>query len=265
MTTQQTLGQQAPTTGEMMPYKQRRDKLRTFLGSSQQDICEGMVSTLQPQQVIDACLTSVQDNPKILDCKPSTIVRSLNEAARVGIVPDTTSGMAYLIPYKDECTYMLGYKGMMALAYRSEKVRAIRARCVYEEDAFEWIEGTEPRLVHSPRMGSTRGKLVAAYAVAELVEGRPAFEVMLSDEIDAIKARSKSKTGPWSTDFDEMAKKTVIRRLCKNLPMADDDMRQRIHAAISADELADTPTRRTTAIDVESESKLDAIRNGESA
>jgi recombination protein RecT len=82
-------------------------------------------------------------------------------------------------------------------------------------------EGTERKIVHKPNYTKDRGDLVCVYAVFKTKDGNVDFEVMSIDEVDAIRMRSKaSSSGPWVTDYEEMAKKTVMRRLLKRAPMS---------------------------------------------
>jgi recombination protein RecT len=107
---------------------------------------------------------------------------------------------------------------MISLARRSGIVRAIRAHVVCAHDLFEYELGLDVRLRHVPVQDGERGDVRAAYAVADL-DGIRQFEVMSRAEIEAVRARSRAgKSGPWVTDFAEMAKKTVVRRLFKYLP-----------------------------------------------
>ncbi len=144
-------------------------------------------------------------------------------------------GHAYLVPYGETATLIVGYKGLIDLARRSGQLSTIFARIVYQRDQFEYAYGLTERLEHIPANVDDSGDIQAAYAVARLKDGGTQFEVMSKREIDAIRDRSKaSKNGPWVTDYAEMAKKTVLRRLCKMLPASVELAR-----AVALDERAD--------------------------
>lgn len=163
-------------------------------------------------------LTEFRKTPALADCDPMSFVGSVMICASLGLEIGAL-GQAYLIPYKRECTFILGYKGMIDLARRSGQIISIAAHCVYEKDFFEYEYGLEDKLSHKPALGA-RGSMIAVYAVAKLKGGGYQFEVMSKEDIDNIR-NTKSRGGnygPWKTDFDEMARKTVIRRLFKYLP-----------------------------------------------
>lgn len=113
-------------------------------------------------------------------------------------------------------------KGMIELAHRSGEFKNIEARVVYENDTFEYEYGLEPKLVHRPAM-KDRGKPIYYYAVFTLVNGGFGFEVMSKEDIDIHKNKysqaAGSKYSPWNTNFDEMAKKTVLKRVLKYAPI----------------------------------------------
>jgi recombinational DNA repair protein RecT len=114
-----------------------------------------------------------------------------------------------------------GYRGLISLARRSGQLKSIEARVVYANDTFGIEYGTSPFLKHVPNLTGDPGPLVLVYAVARLVDGGEQVEVMTKVQVDAIRSRSRAgKSGPWVTDYDEMARKTVVRRICKYLPLS---------------------------------------------
>lgn len=161
-------------------------------------------------------------NPKLLECSADSIMDCLMKAAQIGVLPDGIR--AYLIPYKTTATFQIGYKGLMELALRSRKVSKIFAQTVHEEDYFDYALGIVDRLEHRPAFGE-RGAMIGAYAYAILADGGSVQDYMSRADIEAIRDRIPAgKSGPWTSDFNEMARKTVVRRLCKYLPMAENLM-----------------------------------------
>jgi len=123
---------------------------------------------------------------------------------------------------------------MIDLARRSGQIISISARSVHEKDKFNYSYGLEEDIKHVPADGE-RGNLTHVYAVARLKDGGVQFEVMSRSDIEAVKRQSKaSGNGPWVTHFDEMAKKTAIRRLFKYLPVSIE-----IQRAVTIDERAE--------------------------
>lgn len=170
-------------------------------------------------------------------------------------------GYAYLIPYKGVATLIPGYKGLLDLARRSGRIISIEARVVHAKDRFRFAFGLKPVLEHTPTQDADSGELTAAYAVAHLKDGGQQWEVMWKREIDAIRQRSRaSSSGPWVTDYEEMAKKTVLRRLCKMLPASVE-----LQQAVAMDERAEVGLPPMEALDLDvlspepAPSKLEAL------
>lgn len=194
------------------------NKVSQLLEKMKPQMTHALPAHMTADRMCRIALTELRKNPKLLECDPMSFVGSVMVCASLGLEIGAL-GQAYLIPYKSECTFILGYKGMIELARRSGQIVSIAAHCVYEKDKFEYEYGLEDKLSHKPALGH-RGPMVAVYAVAKLKDGGYQFEVMSREDIDYIRT-TKSKGGnfgPWKTDFDEMARKTVIRRLFKYLP-----------------------------------------------
>lgn len=176
--------------------------------------------------VINAICTT----PILAKCDAGSIFLSTVRGFALGLEPNGALSEGYLVPYWNskkntyEAQFMPSYRGLVNLARRSGEITEIYAKAVCENDTFEVEEGTERKIIHKPGYTKKRGAAVCYYAVFKTVSGGVDFEVMSRDEIDAIKSRSKSvqsgKTCPWDTDYDEMAKKTVMKRLLKRAPMS---------------------------------------------
>jgi recombination protein RecT len=159
--------------------------------------------------------------PKLADCSTLSIVDALTTCAQLGLSPSGRLGSAYLIPYKDKCTLVIGYRGYVDLAYRSGDVASFHAEVVHDKDVFTHREGLAPVLEHIRTEENEPGQLRAVYAIARMKDGSVSHVVMLRREVLAIKARSRaSSDGPWVTDEAEMWKKTAIRRLIKLIPLS---------------------------------------------
>lgn len=147
-------------------------------------------------------------------------MKCLLDLSAAGLEPD--GRRAYLIPYGTEATVIISYMGLIELMRRSGDVTSIMAETVCESDDFSWKNG---EVSHEVDWRAPRGELQAVYAVARLKNGETQTAVMTREEVDKIRKRSRSgKSGPWLTDFEEMAKKTVVRRLSKMLPLSSEIM-----------------------------------------
>ena len=180
---------------------------------------------LTTERYISACLTALAITPKLMQCTTSSVLKAFMESARFGLEPNSPLGEAHLVPYGNKVEFLIAYRGMMKLAWNTGMVKSLDFDKVCDHDQFVYKKGREISFEHTPNLKADRGEAYAYYAVAELVNGGFALQVMSKD--DVIKhgkhySRSfSSKTSPWQTDFDAMAFKTVIRQLCdKKLPKA---------------------------------------------
>ncbi len=162
-------------------------------------------------------------DPKVT--KKETILPCLYNAAKLGLIPDPVMGQIYFIPYSGELTYQIGYKGMVALSYRSGKIKNIRAGQVFEKDEWTFHEDEngqhyhfEPALSLSER---ERGRELFVYSIFTDTDGINFVHIMPSSHVDEIKkivkARMKGASTPWdnATYEPEMRKKTCIRQQWK--------------------------------------------------
>ena len=180
------------------------------------------------------CLTELRKTPALLKCDPKSLFGAVVQASQLGLEPGNALGHAYLIPFKKEVTLIIGYRGMIDLARRSGQVHSIVARAVHANDDFSYSFGIDDHLEHKPA-DRNRGDLTHVYAIAKLQGGGVQFEVMTREEVLAIKKQSKAgNNGPWVSHFDEMAKKTVIRRLFKMLPVSI-EMKQAVNLEEQSD------------------------------
>lgn len=221
----------------------RTDKPKTiaqYIKVMEKEIAKALPSVLTPERFTRITLSALSANPTLQQCTPQSFLGAMMTAAQLGLEPNTPLGQAYLIPYRNhgrlECQFQLGYKGMLDLAYRSGEISVIQAHAVYEHDDFEYSLGLEPTLKHKPAMRD-RGEPVAFYAVFRTKDGGFGFEVMSVDDV-RTHARKYSKAfsnGPWQTNFEEMAKKTVLKRVLKYAPVRSDFAR-----AVAQDETIKT-------------------------
>lgn len=177
---------------------------------------------ITPDRFMRVALTAINKTPKIGQCTRESLLACLMDCSALGLEPDGRK--AHLIPYGDKCTLIIDYKGLVDLARRSGEIADIHADVVCANDTFEYSFGSEGKLNHKPKLGD-RGDVVAVYSFAKLKDGSTSYEVMDRDEVEAIRNRSKAgNAGPWKTDWNEMAKKTVFRRHSKWLPVSSEKL-----------------------------------------
>lgn len=197
-----------------------KNDLRTLINSDRvkAEIIRALPSHVTPDRFIRVMLTALTKTPKLMECTQESVMRCMMDCSALGIEPD--GRRVHLIPYGKECTLIIDYKGLVELVRRSGNVTSIRAEHVCENDEFSWENGV---LNHRIDWRKPRGEIQAVYAEAKLASGETQTAVMTREEVEGIRKRSKAgSSGPWVTDWGEMAKKTPLRRLVKLLPLSAD-------------------------------------------
>ena len=188
------------------------------------EIAKVLPTHCTPERMIRVALTAITKTPKLATCTKESFFECLLNLSQWGLEPD--GRRAHLIPYGNKCTLVVDYKGYVELAYRSGMAKNIHAAVVYEGDVFTYTRGKV--VDHTPwafRKDADRpqekGDVYAAYSIVEMQGGAEHHEVMEKAEVETIRTRSKAgNNGPWVTDWNEMAKKTVFRRASKWIPMS---------------------------------------------
>lgn len=182
-----------------------------------EQVAKALPGMFTPERFMRVTLTAFNKNPGLWDCSKSSIASVILQCAQFGVEPDGRH--AHVIPYKGEATLQLDYKGLVALVRRSGDVVSLHVDVVCMADEFDYNLGEVQR--HSIDFKKPRGDVYAVYAMARLKDGSSQVQVMTKDEVEGIRKRSRSgASGPWVTDWNEMAKKTVFRRLTKWLPLS---------------------------------------------
>jgi len=165
--------------------------------------------------------TAISQSAALQKCTMASLVKAGSIAASLDLDIDPR-GLAYLVPYGRVAQLQIGYSGLIELAYRSGKVKAISAHCIYESEkksvTIERIDGRF-RINHPFSFEMPTGEMIAVYAAAEIEGLGPQFCVMRKDEVEKIRKISKASNSPaWKDFYEQMAKKTAIRQLSKFLP-----------------------------------------------
>lgn len=165
-------------------------------------------------------LTAVQTNPQLLEADRRTLFAAATKAAQMGLLPDGREGA--IVTFKNQAQWMPMVAGIMKLVRNSGEISTWSVQAVYENDNFDFCLGDEEHITHKPALAN-RGKLIAVYSIVTMKDGEKSREVMSVEDVNQIRARSRSgQSGPWVSDFAEMAKKTVVRRHSKRLPLSTD-------------------------------------------
>lgn len=263
----------AQTKPEPTPAEQRRAKLYGFVQSKdfRQGIAAAGRKLIDPDRMVRVLINAVRATPKLLECDADTVLGGMMTSAVLGLEPNTVEQLAFLIPYKKWvmdggrwtstliCNFQIGYRGFIALAYRSQEIKLLQASAVREGDQFDHCMGTENFLRFRKSLRN-RGPLIGAFSHAIMSDGSQSAIVLPEEEV--LKARAKSETyrslvekvatatsekelakaqaalaeTPWVMWEDDMWTKTALRKHAKYLPLSPSD---RFAAAARIDALSD--------------------------
>lgn len=217
------------TQGQQLQRLDPKRSLKTVLERSWPRIQAVMPREMNGNRLYQMYVSTINREPELANCSVESVLSCFMKCTSLGLEPSNVNGlgMAYLLPYgnrnhatgQKDATLIIGYKGMIELARRSGEIRDISARAVHEGDEFSYSYGLDEHLRHVPC--DKPGKLTYVYMVANFKDGGHYFNVMSLKEVEEARNRSKAgQHGPWVTDFEAMAKKTVIRRSFPFLPVS---------------------------------------------
>jgi recombination protein RecT len=203
------------------------DEFRSGITVLESQIKAALPSHVTVEKFTRAVMTAVQGNPELLSTDRKSLYAACMKSAADGLLPDGRE--AVILPYRTKGALVAQYQpmvqGVLKKIRNSGDLANISPNIVCKNDEFEfWIDETGEHLKHKPCLTGPRGELTHAYCVARTKDGSVYTEVMSRLEIDQVRDSSpgKGQSGPWQNWYGEMAKKTVIRRLSKRLPMSTD-------------------------------------------
>lgn len=203
--------------------------MRNFIMKMSDQIKTALPANITGERMCRIAMTAISKNPKLAECTQNSFMGALLTSAQLGLECNTPLGQAYLIPFYNskakttDCEFQLGYQGLIDLCYRTKQYKTIQARVVYEGDDFTYEYGLEEKLIHRPKEQSNTP--IYVYAYYELINGAKSFEVMSWDAIMEYAKKysmavQKGWTSPWQTNPEEMAKKTMLKKVLKFAPKA---------------------------------------------
>jgi recombination protein RecT len=207
--------------------------VKSFFEANKASMAAVLPRHVKADRMVRIALGALRTTPKLMQCTTESLMGAIMQCAQLGLEPNTPLGHAYLIPFKNnrqnrtDVQVIFGFRGLIDLARRSGQIESIAAHAVYECDEFDFSYGLTDHLSHKPAM-TNRGEIVAFYCVAKLQDGGHAFEVMSVEQVERIRdgsqnyqsAKRYNKESVWDTHFEEMGRKTVVRRLFKYLPVS---------------------------------------------
>jgi recombination protein RecT len=221
-----------------------RPSIAQYIAQLQPEIARALPKHLDADRIARLALTLIRasdreaqkrgrPNESLSHCSPESFAGSLLTAAALGLEPGV-NGEAYLVPYRGECTLIVGYQGYAKLFYQSPLAKHIDAQAVHEHDEFDYEYGLQPSLKHKPAKGD-RGEVTHYYAAATLNTGASAFVVLTKDEVKALRGGKVGTSGQIKDPQHWMERKTALRQLVKLLPKS-----AALDAASRADERTGT-------------------------
>lgn len=236
------------STNQVTNQVQVIDQVRTQLTAMTPQFAAALPRHVDPARFVRVTMTALQMTPALLQADRRTLFASAMRASQMGLMPDGREGA--IVMFGQQAQFMPMVAGIMKLVRNSGEISTWSVQAVHENDEFECVFGDDERITHKRAKGP-RGPLIGAYSIVTMKDGEKSREYMDVEEITAIRNRSRSgKSGPWVTDFAEMAKKTVVRRHSKRLPMStdlDEAMREDDAMFMPHDEPAPQPANDTEA------------------
>lgn len=215
--------------------------MKTFLETNAVNILKGLSQDINPEKFMATVYNLLLVNPNIAKCDKMTVLNAVNRSAQLGLSPDPMLGESHFIPRDKKekqgnqwivtgktCDFQIGYKGLIKIAYASNFIKLMQSYTVYDNDHLVMEAGLKPDYRIS--RGTSRGEIEGFLCMVKLENDEWDFEYMsiadvnrIRDKSDAYKASSKyGSDSPWTSSYEEMGKKTVIKRLFKRLPKLDD-------------------------------------------
>lgn len=218
--------------------KPPQDTVAQLIESMKGEMAKALPRHVSVDRLARVLLTTLRQQPELLECTRESLLGALMLCAQFGLEPGPL-GHVYLVPRKNnklggrkEVQFMLGYTGLLELMWRSGRLRSISIHEVYEKDKFEFSYGLDEKLIHVPSLADDRGKIIAYYLVAKYRDGAHFIFVMTPAEVERHRQMSAAKdSGPWVTNYIEMAWKTVLRTAARWMPKSIE-----VQRALFADE-----------------------------
>lgn len=214
------------------------DTVYQALDHMQPKFAAALPTHVDPKKFTRVAITAIQNTPDLQDIAKQSpaarqsIYNACSRAAADGLMPDGREGAIVAFNknvggkdsprWEKHAQWMPMVEGLRKMVRNSGEITNLSVQVVHENDTFDYQLGDQEFIIHKPAL-KNRGKIIGAYSIATLKDGEKSREFMDIDQIEAIKARSKTaKFGPWVTDYSEMARKTVFRRHYKSLPKSTD-------------------------------------------
>lgn len=247
----------------------RAQQLTKLFERSSSKLAQVAPKHITPERMVRLLAASLSRVPKLAECDEGSLLIALMTATQLGLEPNTPLGHGYIIPVWNskrgcnEAQFWPGYRGLVHLAEQTGVIKGIRSRLVRARDLFEYEDTHKGEVWRFVPADGDRGEIRKVFAVANRAEGfPPSIEIMTLAEVIAIRDSSPSArgkyglSGPWVTHFDEMMRKTGIKRLTKQIPLSTEDDTEDPERPMT------TPTGRfvrALSVDTETDATIEAM------
>jgi recombination protein RecT len=208
---------------EVDTINQKAAPVSAFIQKLQPEIARALPKHLDGDRMARLALTIVRQSVRdsapgksLAECSPESFAGALLTCSALGLEPGVNQE-AYLVPYRGECTLIVGYQGYAKLFWQHPLAKHLDAHAVHENDEFDYAYGLAQYLRHKPARGD-RGRITDYYAVAELSTGASAFVVLSAEEVKALRGGKVGPSGKIPDPMHWMERKTTLRQLIKLLP-----------------------------------------------
>ena len=217
--------------------------VKHFLKEKETALQKSSPNSLNLERFKSYAVMAIAENENLQRCSPASLMKAICTSAYLGLEVNSPLQLAHLVPYGQTCQFLIDWRGLVHLAKNKGNVLKVYAYPVYEKDSFEMTLGLDPDIKHAPALGE-RGEFIGVYAVCKLQDKEFDFEYMSKEQIEKIRKAAKSKN-VWADHFEEMARKTVIKRLMKRQSLSAD-----MAAAITVDNQAEAGKAQADLIEV---------------
>lgn len=216
------------TTPRRSSLEIKQDNLASLIKRMTPAMEAALPAHMSGERMARIATTVMRRNPSLAECNDMSFIGAIMTCAQLGLEPGPTQ-QAHLVVFKGECTFVIGYRGMIELARRSGQVETIYAHPVYEHDEFHVEYGLNETLSHIPYMDGDPGELRYVYAIVKYKDGGHNMTVMSRAAVDKIRDetpgwkfanKDKREKSPWATHYEAMALKTAVRQLSKWMPQS---------------------------------------------
>jgi recombination protein RecT len=215
--------------------------VKSAIALQESEFSKALPAHVPVKKFVRVLQTAVSVNQNLINADRASLFASAQRAASMGLLPDGREGA--IVEFGGKCNFMPMVAGILKLLRQSGQLSTIDALIVCKNDKFQYRPGLDEVPVHEPDWFGDRGDMIGVYSVARMKDGGAMTEIMSMKDIEKVRAASRSKNnGPWRDWFDQMAIKSVLRRLSKRLPSSTDID---LDAAFDDEEFSEAPAAPT--------------------